>query len=218
MVFARDYKRALDGDAGLNTGGMGAYSPVKMADDIVSSRVIDTIINPLVSGLQSDGITYKGILYVGLMIDHNHPSVVEFNVRFGDPETQVILPRLNTDFIDILEAISCAQLHTLSLSWSDHATCCGVIASGGYPGPYKIGHLIDGIGTDDDICCDNAFAQVIHAGTTCDKAGRVFSNGGRVINVVGQGKTPASAADVMYKRMARISFDGQHYRRDIGQG
>ncbi len=213
MVSAQDHKAIYDGDTGPNTGGMGAYSPAPVLTKDVQEKVMDQILQPLVDGFRSDGIVYKGILYAGLMInDSGDPYVVEFNIRFGDPETQIVLPKLNTDLISILEAISNETLGSLSIEWNDRHTVCIVMAANGYPAAYNKGDLISGVHDSSDTQ-----TWVYHAGTKQTDKGEFITNGGRVLNVCAEADSLKAAIDAAYQRVARISFEGAYYRNDIGQ-
>jgi phosphoribosylamine--glycine ligase len=212
LAPAQDHKAIFDGDKGPNTGGMGAYSPAPVVTDDVMEKVMQRILRPLVDGLRADGVRYKGILYAGLMIDGGEPSVVEFNVRFGDPETQAVLPRLKTDLITVFMAVAQNRLSEIALEWSDQACVCVVLASQGYPGDYKTGFPINGISEADEI----PGCHVVQAGTKMGADGQLRSSGGRVLGVVGTGPTIAAAKDVAYKGIGNISFENMYFRRDIG--
>ena len=209
MVPACDYKRAFDNDQGPNTGGMGSYSPPGFFDTKLTQRVMKTILQPAVSAMAHEGMPYKGVLYAGLMIAADGPKVLEFNARFGDPETQAILPRLQTDLVDILLAIVDNRLSELAVEWNNDA-CVGVVmASAGYPGNYKTGFPITGLDKlDEEIL-------VFHAGTKPGKNSQVYTDGGRVLTVTASGKTMAEARAKVYQNLPRIHFDGCHYRKDI---
>ena len=179
----------------------------------VQQKVMDRILKPLVAGFKRDGIVYKGILYAGLMIDENNdPYVVEFNIRFGDPETQIVLPKLATDLVDVLCAIAEDRLDSIDIDWRDDYTVCVVMAAGGYPASYKKGDLISGLHDSSDES-----TWVIQAGTKLTDKGEYETNGGRVLNVCAQGDTLRKAIQSAYQRVERISFDGAYYRTDIGQ-
>ncbi len=213
MISAQDHKAIFDGDEGPNTGGMGAYSPAPVFTEDVQKKVMDRILTPLISGFQKDGIEYKGILYAGLMIDSlGDPYVVEFNIRFGDPETQIVLPKLKTDLLDVLIAISNQTLDQINLEWHKGFSVCVVMAADGYPGSYEKGHEIFGIHDSSD---ENSY--VFHAGTKQTDSGQFITNGGRVLNVCADGDTLDSAISSVYKRLKRITFDGAYFRKDIGQ-
>jgi len=209
MVAACDYKRLYDGDQGPNTGGMGSYSPPHFLNPTLAKMVVENIMKPSVKAMHDEGRAYKGVLYGGLMITNNGPKVLEFNARFGDPEAQVTLPLLKTDLVDIMMAVVDNKLDQIDVEWSKDA-CVGVVmASAGYPGSYKIGFPITGLGDlDNDIL-------VFHAGTKLGSEGEVLTSGGRVLTVVATGKTIAEARGKVYANISRIHFDGCHYRKDI---
>jgi phosphoribosylamine--glycine ligase len=209
-VPACDYKRIFDSDKGPNTGGMGSYTPPPFFSPALGHVIMKTIMEPAVHALADEGRMYKGTLYGGLFITANNvPKVIEFNARLGDPETQVVLPRLKTDLLDIMLAVVDNRLDKIKIEWRDEA-CVGVaMASGGYPGSYKTGFPISGLEeVDKDI-------MVFHAGTKSGKNGEVLTNGGRVLTIVAMGKNLAEARDKVYKNITRIHFEGSYYRRDI---
>ena len=217
MEPAQDYKRIYDGDEGPNTGGMGAYSPSRIFDEALEKRVMDEILAPTLRGLKADGLDFKGVLYAGLMITKEGPKVVEFNNRFGDPETQVVLPRLETDLFDILFAVTENRLGSIDIKWSDKKAVCVVLASGGYPGNYAKGMIIKGL---DSVGPD---ALVFHAGTkqehVCDETScrmAAATSGGRVLGVTALADTHEEAKRKAYENAAKISFEGMQYRKDIG--
>ncbi|MFC1904735.1 phosphoribosylamine--glycine ligase, partial [Chloroflexota bacterium] len=209
MVPACDYKRIFDGDRGPNTGGMGSYSPPPFYNPALAKTVRETIMAPTVKAMAQEKRPYKGVLYPGLMIANNEPKVLEFNARFGDPETQVTIPLLKTDLVDIMLAVVGNKLDQINVEWSED-TCVGVVmASGGYPGSYKTGFPITGLNDlDKDIV-------VFHAGTKVGSGGEVVTNGGRVLTVVATGKTLAEAREKVYDNISWIHFEGGHYRKDI---
>jgi phosphoribosylamine--glycine ligase len=210
MVSACDYKRVNDGDKGPNTGGMGSYSPPVFDSPALQKQVMDTIMVPTIKAMAQEGRQYRSVLYGGLMVNNGKASVVEFNARFGDPETQVILPRLKTDLLDIIMAVVKGKLNQIKIEVSEEA-CVGVVmASGGYPGNYKTGLPISGLlDVDSDV-------MVFHAGTKIGATPwEVLTNGGRVLTVVAMGKTIAEAREKVYNNVSRIHFDGCHYRKDI---
>ncbi|MCX5994821.1 MAG: phosphoribosylamine--glycine ligase [Chloroflexi bacterium] len=208
MVTARDYKRANDYDQGPNTGGMGCYSPSKYLDKESSNKAIKTIVEPVVKAMAKEGKPYKGVLYTGLMLTAEGPKVLEFNARFGDPETQVQLPLLKSDLVDMMMSVIDGNLARTKVEW-DSGACVGVVmASGGYPSNYKQGFPITGL---DKIDSD---MLVFHAGTKLD-GGKICTAGGRVLTVVAAGKTVAEARERVYLNLPRISFEGCHYRKDI---
>ena len=207
---ACDYKRALDGDRGPNTGGMGSYSPPEFFTPELGEELMEKIVRPVVKALAQEGRPYKGVLYAGLMVTSEGPKVLEFNCRFGDPETQVTLPLLKTDLMDIIQAVLDDRLGEVKIEWLDKA-CVGVVmASGGYPGSYKTGFPIEGLDSlDEDIL-------VFHAGTR-KEGGRVVTSGGRVLTVVARGKTLEEARAKVYANLGRINFEGCFYRKDIAK-
>lgn len=205
---ARDHKRALDGDLGPNTGGMGTLSPSGRVDDALRSRIEHEILAPFVQGLRSDGLDFRGMLFPGLMLTSEGPKVLEFNARFGDPETQVLLPRLQSDLLDLLEATIDQRLAETSAAWDPHAACCVVMTSGGYPGSYRTGQVIEGLDDPTD-------AVVFHAGTT-EKDGRVVTSGGRVLGVTALGPSAAEAVANAYRGVEQIRFENAAWRTDIG--
>jgi phosphoribosylamine--glycine ligase len=209
MVPACDYKRVCDNDQGPNTGGMGSYSPPGFFDARLTKEVTKTIMEPTVRAMAEEGIPYKGVLYAGLMLAPEGPKVLEFNARFGDPETQVILPRLNTDLLDIILAVVNNRLNEASIEWSNHA-CVGVVmASGGYPGNYQTGFPIEGL--------DKLGKEIIvfHAGTKIGDNSQICTDGGRVLTVTATSKTMAEARNKVYQDIDNIHFNGCHYRKDI---
>jgi phosphoribosylamine--glycine ligase len=209
MVPACDYKRVGDGDTGLNTGGMGSYSPPGFFGSEMVTKVKKTILEPVVKAMAKEGYPYKGVLYAGLIVTEKGTKVMEFNCRFGDPETQAMLPRLDTDLVDIMLAVIDGNLKKIKIHWRDDA-CVGVIlASGGYPGKYVTGLPITGLDeVDDDV-------MVFHAGTKV-KDGAICTDGGRVLTVTALGGNIAEARDKVYCNISRVTFNGCHYRRDIG--
>jgi phosphoribosylamine--glycine ligase len=210
MVSACDYKRVNDGDKGPNTGGMGSYSPPVFNSPALQKQAMDTIMVPTIKAMAQEGRQYRGVLYGGLMVNKEDVKVLEFNARFGDPETQVILPRLKTDLLDIIIAVIKGKLNQINIECSDDPCVGVVIASGGYPGSYKTGLPISGLlDIDKDV-------MVFHAGTKIGATPwEVLTNGGRVLTVVAMGKTIAQAREKVYDNISRISFDGCHYRKDI---
>ena len=209
MVPACDYKRVFDDDQGPNTGGMGSYSPPGFFDTKMTRQVTKNILQPAIEAMAQEGMPYKGVLYAGLMIAKDGPKVLEFNARFGDPETQAILPRLKTDLVDIVLAIVDNRLNEVVVEWNNDA-CVGVVmASAGYPGSYKTGFPITGLDKVDEKIL------VFHAGTKLDNNSQVHTDGGRVLTVTAAGKNMAEARAKVYHNLPRIHFDGCHYRRDI---
>ncbi|WP_195985305.1 phosphoribosylamine--glycine ligase [Clostridium sp. D33t1_170424_F3] len=212
MVSSKDHKRALDGDKGLNTGGMGTISPNPFYTDELAQTCMDTIFLPTIRALQQEGRPFKGCLYFGLMLTPNGPKVIEYNARFGDPEAQVVLPRLKTDLVDILLAVREERLEEQPIEWNDGAAACVVMASGGYPGSYPKGLEITGL--DENGQVDGA--TVYHAGTKLEN-GKFYTSGGRVLGVTATGATLEEALQKAYAAVEKIHFDGAHYRRDIGK-
>ena len=208
---SQDHKRALDGDKGLNTGGMGAYSPTPFLSDSAREEIEKQILDPWLAGCQAEGIDYRGILYPGLMLTEEGPKVLEFNSRFGDPEAQVYLRRLETDLIEVFEASIDGNLASMDLEWSDQVSVCVVIASGGYPETYTKGKPINGIETADQI--DDV--KVFHAGTKAE-GGAIVTSGGRVLGVTATGNDLEGSFKKAYQGTKKISFDGAYYRSDIG--
>jgi len=209
MVPACDYKKIGDNDQGPNTGGMGSYSPPGFFSAGMTKKVTKDILLPTVKAMAKEGLPYKGVLYTGLMIVNGEPVVLEFNARFGDPETQVILPLLRTDLVDILMAVVQGNLDRVKIEWSSEA-CVGVVmASGGYPGSYKTGFPIQGIDSVDKG------VLVFHAGTKLGNDGIIYTDGGRVLTVVGVGQDMAEAREKVYRSIPNIYFEGCYYRKDI---
>ncbi len=208
LVSACDYKRAYDGDAGPNTGGMGSYSPVEFWTAELAQRVEKQVILPAVEGMAKEGHLYRGALYGGLAMTEDGPKVIEFNARLGDPEAQVILPRLDTDLVEIMQAIAKGNLSETQISWNNRSCVAVAVASGGYPQSYETGFEIEGIGRSEET------ALVFHAGTKLDN-GKVLSDGGRVLTVVGQGGDLAEARQRAYDAAKLIRFHGNFYRSDI---
>lgn len=212
MVSSKDHKRALDGDRGLNTGGMGTISPNPYYTDELADECMETIFKPTIEAMQKEGRPFKGCLYFGLMMTPKGPKVIEYNARFGDPEAQVVLPRLKTDILDIIDAVIDEKLDEIDIEWSDDCSACVVMASGGYPESYKKG--IEMFGMDDNGQVEGA--TVYHAGTKYSD-GKFYTNGGRVLGVTATGKTLDEALEKAYAAVEKISFDGAHYRHDIGR-
>ncbi|MDD6672588.1 MAG: phosphoribosylamine--glycine ligase [Eubacteriales bacterium] len=211
MVSSMDHKRALDGDKGLNTGGMGTVSPNPYYTDEVAKECMEKIFIPTIEAMNAEGRTFKGCLYFGLMITPKGPKVIEYNCRFGDPETQVVLPRLKTDIVDIFEAINNETLSDLDIEWDERACTCVIMASGGYPKSYPKGIEIKGL-TDGQL--DGV--TVYHAGTKLD-GDKLVTSGGRVLGVTALGDTLEAALEKSYAGVKSISFDGAHFRNDIGK-
>ena len=209
MIPACDYKKIGDNDQGLNTGGIGGYGPPGFFPAELADRATNAILLPAVKAMADEGIPYKGVLYAGLMLTDGEISTLEFNARFGDPESQVTLPLLKTDLVDILMAVAEGNLDQVKIQWSDDA-CVGVVmASGGYPGSYKTGFPIEGL--------DKAEKDVLifHAGTKLGDDGTIYTSGGRVLTMVGMGKNIAEAREKVYANLPDIYFEGYYYRKDI---
>ena len=227
MESAQDYKRIFDGDKGPNTGGMGTYSPSLLFTPELEEQIRERILEPTLKGFQEDGLDFKGVLFIGLMLSEDGPKVIEFNNRFGDPETQSVLMRLDSDLLEIFMAVTENRLSDIEIRWKDDRAVCVVLASGGYPGSYEKNKLIKGLdAVDDDVV-------VFHAGTRfapmpegskcasceddCDiKTGAVVTSGGRVLGVTAVGKTHEEARKKAYENAGRISFEGMQHRNDIG--
>jgi phosphoribosylamine--glycine ligase len=211
---AQDHKQILDGDRGKNTGGMGAYAPAPIVTSSLMKRVEDEIIRPTLEGMRADGKPYKGCLYVGLMITTEGPKVVEFNCRLGDPETQVVLPLMESDLLEILHACATGTLGSVTLKHHKATAVCVVIASRGYPDAYETGKPITGL----DASLPESGVVIFHAGTRQEN-GRIVSSGGRVLGVtaVGFGNDLEGTISAAYAAVKKISFDGAYYRSDIGQ-
>jgi phosphoribosylamine--glycine ligase len=211
MDSAQDHKPIGDGDTGSNTGGMGACSPAPVVTPEIFDFCIEKIFKPTIAELRKRGIIYRGVLYAGLMINEKGPRTLEFNCRFGDPETQVLLPRLRNDLVEVMEAIIDGRLDEIRLEWNPKPAVCVVLASGGYPGSYEKGKVITGIETipasDDQI--------VFHAGTV-KKDGQAVTSGGRVLGVTSLADSLPSAIDKAYSLVAKIHFDKMYFRKDIG--
>jgi len=211
MVSAQDHKRAYDNDEGLNTGGMGTFSPSRLYTKDKEEECMKNIFLPTVEAMAKEGRPFKGVLYFGLMMTSDGVKVIEYNARFGDPETQVVLPRLKTDLVEIMEAVIDERLDQIDIEWSDNAAVCVVMASGGYPVKYASGYEISGI--DEAEKADNI--KVFHAGTKKEN-GKFFTAGGRVIGVTSVSENLDKAIEDAYKAVDKISFKDAHYRKDIG--
>jgi phosphoribosylamine--glycine ligase len=211
MVVAQDHKPAYDGDRGPNTGGMGCYAPADVVDEAMVGRVVAKVLQPAVDGLRAEGCRYVGVLYAGLMLQDNAFQVLEFNCRFGDPETQVILPLLETDLVEIMEACMDGRLAEVEVRWRRQHAVCVVMASGGYPGGYPKGLPIEGL----DEAAAQANTMIFHAGTRLEN-GRVLTDGGRVLGVTAWDDTLALAKARAYEAVERIHWSGAMYRTDIG--
>ena len=208
MITSCDHKRAKDNDEGLNTGGMGTFSPAPFYGEKTAKEVMENIMIPTIAAMNAEGRTFKGVLYFGLMKTKDGMKVIEYNARFGDPETQVILPMLKTDIMDIFEAVVDGRLDEINIEWEDGACVCLVLASGGYPEHYEKGKEITFGDLDKDV-------TVYHAGTA-NKDGKVVTSGGRVLGVVAKGADVEEARQKVYANAEKIHFDGMYYRKDIG--
>jgi len=211
LASAQDHKRVGDGDKGPNTGGMGAYSPAPIMTDEINRRVMDEIIHPTVRAMKALGAPFKGVLFAGLMITKEGPKLIEFNVRFGDPECQVLMLRLMSDLVPALMAARDGQLKNFNLRWYPNAALTVVMAAKGYPGPYEKGSLIEGLDAAEQI----EGVEIFHAGTKAD-GNRILANGGRVLNVCARGKTVREAQNHAYAAVDRIQWPQGFCRRDIG--
>ena len=210
LVAAQDHKRVGDGDTGPNTGGMGAYSTADIVDDKMQDWLVNHIAKPVVAGMKAEGAEYKGVLYCGLMMTARGPMVLEFNCRFGDPETQPILMRLESDLTEALEASIEGRVSEGDFKWSQDASVCVVMSSGGYPGTYEIGKRIDGLEEAGAV----EGVKVFHAGTS-KRDGVYYTAGGRVLGVTARARDLETAVGRAYEACAKIGFDGAHYRKDI---
>ena len=212
MVSSKDHKRALDNDKGLNTGGMGTVSPNPYYTDEIAKECMDTIFLPTIAARNQEGRPFKGCLYFGLLLTPNGPRVIEYNCRFGDPETQVVLPRLKSDLLEIMIAVRNECLSDVDIEWSDEAAACVVMASGGYPEKYEKGIEMTGLNENGQI----EGATVYHAGTKKEN-GKFYTNGGRVLGVTATDTTLEGALKKAYNAVSKIHFEGAHYRTDIGK-
>ena len=210
LAAAQDHKRVFDGDRGPNTGGMGAYSPAPAVNESIGGA-IDEIFSRTLKGLQAEGIEYCGVLYAGLMLTKDGPKVLEFNCRFGDPETQAVVPRMDFDLASAAQATADGRLDKLELKWKPEAAVCVVMASGGYPGQFERGRPIEGLKEASEL----ANVMVFHAGTKRGASGEVVTDGGRVLGVTALGANVEQGARRAYEAVERIHFDGAHFRRDI---
>lgn len=210
MVEAKDHKQVYDNNKGPNTGGMGTVSPNPFMPEGMDEVFREDILDPFIKGLNEDGIDFRGVIFIGLMIENGKAKVLEFNVRFGDPETQVILMRLDSDLYEIMEAVADGKLDTVDVRWKDETVTCVVLASGGYPESYEKGKVITGLDTlPEDI-------TIFHAGTALNDKGELVTAGGRVLNVCASGKSLEETRDKVYKAIEQIHFDGVYCRQDIG--
>jgi phosphoribosylamine--glycine ligase len=212
LASSQDHKAVFDEDEGPNTGGMGAYSPAPVVTEEVHEKIIEKVLRPIIYGMNEEGRPYKGVIYAGLMIHNGHPKVLEFNARFGDPETQPVLMRMKGDLIPILEACIHGNLSRCKIEWENKASVCVVMASDGYPGDYQKGRAIEGLKEVSKM--EDVF--VFHAGTAFTD-GKMITNGGRVLGVTGLGENIPKAIERTYEAIAKISWDGVHYRKDIGK-
>lgn len=211
MASSQDYKRAYDADQGPNTGGLGCFAPVPRVErDGIWGRALDTIVRPTLHALKERGINYQGILYTGVILTDDGPKVLEFNCRFGDPETQVVLPLMESDLVDVLEAVVENKLDEASVRWYNEKALCVVVASGGYPGEYQTGLPIEGL---EDAAVEGA--MVFHAGTA-KRDGCVVTSGGRVLGITAIAGSYRDAADTAYRAVSKINFRKMHFRKDIG--
>ncbi|MCG3138763.1 MAG: Phosphoribosylamine--glycine ligase [Phycisphaerae bacterium] len=211
LESSQDHKRVGDGDTGLNTGGMGAYSPTTLLSDALLQDISSQILVPMIDALIRQDIIYRGILYAGLMLTPAGPKVLEFNCRLGDPETQVLLPRMKNDLLDVLEATMAGRLDQITLEWDPRPAVCVVLSAAGYPGVYTKGQPISGL----DSAADSPEVIVFHAGTAA-RGPQVVTQGGRVLGVTALGQTITEARTAAYSAIPRIHFEGMHYRHDIG--
>ena len=211
MPAAQDHKRVNDNDEGLNTGGMGAYAPAPLAAAELTKKVEETIIKKVIDGIKAERLNYKGVLYAGIIMNGDKPYVLEFNCRFGDPETQAVLPLLKTDFADICAAILDKKLDKIKIEWENKFAVCVVLSSGGYPGKYESGYEISGL---NDIKGEDNI--VFHAGTRLDN-GKIVTSGGRVLGVASMSGDIKSAIGKVYENVGKISFKDMHYRKDIAR-
>jgi phosphoribosylamine--glycine ligase len=212
MVSSQDHKRALDNDQGLNTGGMGTFSPSRIYTSVIAEYCMENIFKPTIVAMNNEGRKFKGVLYFGLILTKDGPKILEYNARFGDPETQVVLPRLKSDLVEIFNAVIDEKLETLDIKWDDNAAVCVVMASGGYPQSYATGYEIKGI----EAAESDKSVVVFHAGTKY-KDGKHCTAGGRVLGVTAIEKTLEKAIGKAYEGAEKISFKDMHYRKDIGR-
>lgn len=213
MVSSMDHKRAYDNDEGLNTGGMGTIAPSPVYTSEIAKMCEDTIFKPTVAAMASEGRAFKGCLYFGIILTEKGPKVIEYNCRFGDPETQVVLPLLETDLADIFEAIWQEKLSEIKISWKPQSAACVIMASGGYPKKYSTGHEINGLDENGQVS-DNEF--VFHAGTKLEN-GKIITAGGRVLGVTAIGENLKTALKKAYSSVDKIQFENAHFRTDIGK-
>ena len=212
LPVAQDHKRAFDGDQGPNTGGMGVFSTPGLLDEALEKRIVQEIVEPSLAGTQTDGFPFRGVLFIGLMLTADGPQVLEYNVRLGDPETQAVLRRLDSDLAEMILAATRGELEQVKPVWSSDSTSCVVMASAGYPGNYPVGKVITGIEAAEQV----ERLTVFHAGTRQRDDGTIETAGGRVLAVTARAETLAAASRLAYQSIAAIHFDGAHFRRDIG--
>jgi phosphoribosylamine--glycine ligase len=213
MPPARDHKRIGENDTGPNTGGMGAITDPSVVDEQMLGRIVREVVEPTLKGAAQEGFPFRGVLFIGLMLTAGGPKVLEYNVRFGDPETQAILVRLESDLARVFQAVVAGNLRDVSVHWSSESSACVVLASEGYPGPYKTGATINGLRqfeTGDDL-------QVFHAGTSKSEVGNILTSGGRVLGITAAATTLEEALGNCYRAVDKISWEGMQYRRDIGR-
>ena len=208
LPFAKDYKRIGEGDTGLNTGGMGSISPVDFLDENLKNKIKKDIIEPTINGLISENINYVGFIFIGLINVNGQPKVIEYNVRMGDPETQVVLPRIKNDFMDLLISCTNQNLDKVNLEFDSEYYTNVVLASKGYPEDYKKGFEISGLNDVND-------SIIFHAGTSFNND-KIVTNGGRILSIVSSGKTMKEALKKSYKSIDKINFEGKTFRQDIG--
>jgi phosphoribosylamine--glycine ligase len=211
MPSSQDHKAVYDGDKGPNTGGMGAYSPAPVVTPEIREKIMQKVMIPTVEGMAAEGRVYTGILYAGLMIIDGEPLTLEFNARFGDPETQPLLVRMQTDLLPVLEATVTGNLNEIEIVWDQDPSVCVVMASAGYPGSYEKGKVIRGLDEAEQL----SGVQVFHAGTAW-KDGEIVTNGGRVLGVTALGSTIQEAIDQAYRAVSHVTWDGAYSRKDIG--
>jgi len=211
LIGAQDHKPVFDEDKGPNTGGMGAYAPAPLIDETLYQKIMGRIIHPTIEGLKQEGIKYKGVLYAGLMIKDNEPYVLEFNCRFGDPETQPMTMLMESELLPVLLSSIEGGIEKTQIKWKNGYSVCVVLASGGYPGKYKKGKVIRGL--EDVEKMEDVY--VFHAGTKRDK-GKIVTNGGRVLGITSYAEEFAVAQKRVYEAVEKIHFEGMHYRKDIG--
>lgn len=211
LATSQDHKQVFDGGEGPNTGGMGAFSPTPAITASIQQEVLTRIVYPTLGALRREGVIFRGILYVGLMLTARGPKVLEFNARFGDPEAQAVLPRLKGNFLEMMEAASKGELNRIECSWDERASACVILSSKGYPGPYEKGKVIEGLDQVETM----PYVHLFHSGTAY-KEDQVVTDGGRVLGVTALGEDLSTAVQRAYQAVEKIHFDGMHYRKDIG--